>query len=105
MKRLSVSAAVVAAALAGWPALAQTEVKAARPSVSLELGSGATYAIERPFKTVLIGDPLVVDVQTQGESFVVLKPLGLGTTDLIFIDEQGIVIVNLAIRVRDARPI
>ena len=105
MKCVSVSVAVVAAVLAAAPAWALTEVKAARPSVNLELGAGSTYAIERPFKTLLVGDPHVVDVKTQDERTVLLKPLGLGTTNLIFIDENGIVIANLAIRVRDARPI
>jgi Flp pilus assembly secretin CpaC len=105
MKCVSVSVAIVAAVLATAPAWAQTEVKAARPSVNLELGGGSSYAIDRPFKTVLIGDPQIVDVRTQDERTVLLKPLGPGATNLIFIDETGVVIVNLAIRVRDAGPI
>jgi Flp pilus assembly secretin CpaC len=105
MKCFSPSIAVVAAWMAISPAWAQTEVKAARPSVNLELGAGSSYAIDRPFKTVLIGDPQIVDVRTQDERTVLLKPLGPGATNLVFIDEKGVVIVNLAIRVRDADPI
>jgi Flp pilus assembly secretin CpaC len=73
------------------------------PSVTLELGVGSAVALERPFKTVLIGNPDVVDVQTQDERSVLLRPLSPGATKLVFIDEQGIVIRNLAILVRDAR--
>jgi Flp pilus assembly secretin CpaC len=101
----SVSAAIVAAGLAVWPARAGTDVEAARPTVTLELGAGSTVMLERPFKTVLIGNPDVIEVQTQSERSVLLKPLNPGTTNLVFIDEQGIVITNLAIVVHSARGI
>ena len=106
MKRyFSPSAAVLAAGLAIWPALAETGIEPVRPSVTLELGGGSSVRLERPFKSVLIGDPDVVDVQTLNERSVLLKPLSLGTTNLIFIDDQGIVITNLSIMVRNARAI
>jgi Flp pilus assembly secretin CpaC len=79
--------------------------EAARPSVTLELGAGSTVMLERPLKTVLIGNPNVVDVQTRSEQSVLLNPLSPGATNLVFIDEQGIVITNLAIFVRSARAI
>ena len=104
MKRnSSVSAAIVAAGLAIWPARAEAGVEAERPSVTLELGAGSTVMLARPFKSVLIGNPEVVDVQTQNERSILLKPLSLGTTNLIFIDYRGIVITNLTIMVRNAR--
>jgi len=106
MKRyFSVSATIVAAALAICPARAETGVEAERPGVALELGAGSTVMLERPFKSVLIGNPEVVDVQAQNERSVLLKPLSLGTTNLIFIDYRGIVITNLTIMVRNARAI
>jgi Flp pilus assembly secretin CpaC len=74
-------------------------------SVTLELGVASTVMLERPFETVLIGNPNVIDVQTQDERSVLLKPLGPGATNLVFIDKQGLVITNLAILVRDARAI
>jgi Flp pilus assembly secretin CpaC len=96
-------AAIVAAGLAKWPARAETE--ASRHSVTLEVGAGSTVMLERPFKTVLIGNPDVIDVQTQDERSVLLKPLSAGATNLVFIDEQGMVIANLAVLVRSARSI
>jgi Flp pilus assembly secretin CpaC len=36
---------------------------AADQTITLELGAGSAVVLERPFKTVLIGDPNVVDVQ------------------------------------------
>ena len=106
MKRnFSVNAAIVATGLATCPARAEASVEAERPSVTLELGAGSTVMLERPFKSVLIGNPEVVDVQTQNERSVLLKPLSLGTTNLIFVDYQGIVITNLTIMVRNARAI
>jgi Flp pilus assembly secretin CpaC len=88
-----------------WPARAGMDIEAARPSGTLELGAGSTVMLERPFKTVLIGNPDVVAVRTQSERSVLLKPLSPGATNLVFIDEQGFVITNLAILVRNAKSI
>jgi Flp pilus assembly secretin CpaC len=98
-------AAGLATGLAICPAQAETEADAARHSVTLEVGAGSALMLERPFKTVLIGNPDVIDVQTRDEHSVLLKPLSPGATNLIFIDEQGIVIANLAVLVRSARAI
>jgi Flp pilus assembly secretin CpaC len=94
-----------AAGLAICPVLAETDIKAERPSVTLEPGAGSTVMLERPFKTALIGDPDVIDIQMQSGCSVLLKPLSPGATNLIFVDEQGIVITNLTIFVRSARAI
>lgn len=106
MKRFfSVSAAIVAAGLEIWPVRAEMDIEAARPSVTLELGAGSAVMLERPFKTALIGNPDVIDVQTQSERSVLLEPRSPGATNLVFIDEQGVVIANLTILVRNARAI
>jgi Flp pilus assembly secretin CpaC len=108
-KRFSLSAAVVAAVLAMCPAIgparAQTEINSARSSINLDLGSGTTVRLERPFNTALIGDSAVIDFQAQDDRSVLLKPLRLGTTNLVFVDTQGVVITNLTIVVRQAPPI
>ena len=101
MKRFSVSVAIVAAGLAIWPARAERQQ--ARPNVTLELGAGSTVMLERPFKTVLIGNPEIV--QTRTDRSVLLEPLNSGTTNLVFIDERGMVITNLTVLVRSARAI
>jgi Flp pilus assembly secretin CpaC len=102
MKTPKALATLAAATWLGW-ATAAMAGEPRSPSVTLELGVGSAAMLERPFKTVLIGNPGIVDIQTQDERSVLLRPLSPGTTNLVFIDEQGIVIRNLAILVRDAR--
>ena len=88
-----------------WPARAERNIETARPSVTLELGAGSTVMLDRPFKTVLIGNPGVVDVHTQSDRSVQLEPRNSGTTNVVFIDGQGMVISNLTVVVRSARAI
>ena len=98
-------AAIAIAGDTTGPVRAGMDLKTAPSSVTLELGAGSTVMLERPYKTVLLENPDVVEVQTQNERSVLLKPLSPGSTNLVFVDEQGIVISNLAILVRNARAI
>ena len=68
-------------------------------TLTLKLGAGSPLLLERPFETVLIGDPNIVDVHTRSERAVVLEPLNLGATNLIFVDERRIVITNIRVLV------
>jgi Flp pilus assembly secretin CpaC len=68
-------------------------------TIILRLGAGSTLLLERPFKTVLIEDPNVVDVITQSDRSVILQPLNLGATNVVFIDEKSIAITNMRILV------
>ena len=70
---------------------------AADQTITLRIGAKTALALERPFETVLIGDPNIVDVYTLGDRRVTLEPLGLGTTNLIFVDERSIAITNVRI--------
>jgi len=47
----------------------------------------------------------VIDFQAQGKRSLLLKPVGLGTTNLVIVDKDGIVITNLRIVVQNAGPI
>jgi Flp pilus assembly secretin CpaC len=87
-----------------WKRMAEAGMpnEATHPTVTLQVGGGSRFTVERPFETVLIGNLAVIDVQTQDESSVLLKPLRPGTTNLVFIDKQGIVITNLMVLVREA---
>lgn len=71
-------------------------------AVTLQVGGDSRFTLERPFETVLIGNPNMVDVQTQDERSVLLKPLSPGATNLVFIDTQGLVIINLTVFIREA---
>jgi Flp pilus assembly secretin CpaC len=71
-------------------------------SITLRLGTGSSLALEKPFKTVLIGDQSVVNVRTQNDRSVILEPLSLGATNIIFVDERSIAITNVGILVCNA---
>jgi Flp pilus assembly secretin CpaC len=79
--------------------------RAADQTITLTLGVGSQLPLERPFKSVLIGDPNVVDVQNITGSSVILKPLKIGASNLIFVDEKGIAITNIRVLVCDASEI
>jgi Flp pilus assembly secretin CpaC len=72
--------------------------RAADKTVILEIGTkGMTLMLEKPFKAILIGDPDVVDVLTQGDRLATLQPQGLGATNIIFLDEGNIAIANFRV--------
>ena len=54
-------------------------------------------ALERPFETVMMGDPNIVDIHTINDRWVTLEPLNLGATSLVFIDGKSIAIANVRI--------
>jgi Flp pilus assembly secretin CpaC len=55
--------------------------------------------LEKPFTTVLVGDPSVVDVREQSDRSVILEPLDLGITNVVFVDAQSIAIANVRVLV------
>lgn len=71
-------------------------------TVTLRIGTGSTFLLERPFTTVLIGDPNVVDVVTRDDRSVIFEPLNPGATNAVFVDERHIVITNVGIVVCEA---
>jgi Flp pilus assembly secretin CpaC len=77
--------------------------RAADRTIILAIGTeGTTLMLERPFKTVLIGDPAVVDVLTEGNRWALLQPQGLGGTNIVFLDEGNIAIANVRVLVCDS---
>jgi Flp pilus assembly secretin CpaC len=76
--------------------------QAADRTITLKLGAGSALEVERPFKTVLIGDPDIVDVYTNSDRSVILEPLNPGATNLVFVDDQRIAIANVRILVCSA---
>ena len=70
---------------------------AADQTVTLRLGASSTLVLARPFKSVLIDDPFIVDVHEQGDRSVVLEPLDLGAANLVFVDAQSIAIANVRV--------
>ena len=78
---------------------------AADQTITLTLGVGYELLVERPFKTVLIGNTDVVDVRDLNGSSVILKPMHLGASNLIFVDENSVAITNIMVLVCDVSAI
>jgi Flp pilus assembly secretin CpaC len=78
---------------------------AADQTIILSLGAGSTLELARAFNTVLMADPNIVDVLTQSDRSVVLQPLNPGTTNIIFLDEASIAIINVRILVYPHHPV
>jgi Flp pilus assembly secretin CpaC len=70
--------------------------------IALRVGFKSSLVLDKAFETVLIGDSSVVDVHTPDNRLVVLEPLAPGATNLVFLDDQNIVIANIAILVRQS---
>jgi Flp pilus assembly secretin CpaC len=88
------------ACLLGISLLAATNSMAlAADQITLRLGAMSALTLERPFETILIGDPFVVDVHEQSDRSVILEPLDLGATNIVFVDARNIAIANVRILV------
>jgi Flp pilus assembly secretin CpaC len=78
---------------------------AADQTITLRLGGGSAFGLERAFKTVMIGDPDIVNVRTYSDRSVMLEPLSPGATNLVFVDAKSIAITNVRILVCNATPV
>jgi Flp pilus assembly secretin CpaC len=77
--------------------------KASDEIVRLAPGGGSELTLPRPFDALLIGNPNIVDVQPRTDRSVFLKGLNPGASNVIFLDEQSIAIINIQVVVGDAR--
>jgi Flp pilus assembly secretin CpaC len=74
--------------------------RAADQTIDLKLGVQSTLVLDKAFATVLIGDPDVVGVDERDDRSLILEPLAVGTTHLVFVDDRQIVIANIEVVVR-----
>jgi len=65
----------------------------------LNVGVAFRLALDSTFDTVIVGDPLIVEVRTDDDRSVVVEPLKPGVTNLVFVDTRGLVIANIRILV------
>jgi Flp pilus assembly secretin CpaC len=72
---------------------------AADREVTLSLGNPSRLTLGRMFDTVVIANPTIVDVSTDDDQSVLIKPRNPGVTNLVFVDVQGRVIANYRILV------
>lgn len=73
--------------------------RAADRTVILELGAGSLVQLDRPFEQVLVDGTGVVEIHALAEGAVMLEPLKLGTSTLVFLDDDNMVISNIRIMV------
>ena len=68
-------------------------------AVCLSVGAASRLALDSSFDTVIVGDPLIVEVRTDDDRSVVVEPLKPGATNLVFVDTRGLVVANIRILV------
>src|ERR1700744_4974313 len=76
-----------------------TAARAGDDAVELGVGDAFRLFLEKAFATVIVGDPLVVDVRTDDDRSVLIEPLSAGETNLVFVDARGVVIANVRVSV------
>ncbi len=72
------------------------------PALVLRPGTTSRLVLDKAFTTVMLGDRSVVDVHTGGDRSVIVEALSPGATNLVFVDERGMVTANIRISVCDA---
>jgi Flp pilus assembly secretin CpaC len=77
---------------------------AADRTIILKVGAASPLLLERRFDRMLIGDPGVVDVLVRDDRAVILRPLKPGATNIIFLDEGSIAIINVGVLVCNLTP-
>lgn len=87
----TLAAAVLFAAITGAAAQEDT--------VALGVGTKWRLLLDQTFETVIVGDPLVVDIRTDDNQSVVIEPLKAGVTNLVFVDAHGMVTANIKVSV------
>ena len=83
--------------------LALPLARASSDAITLGVGGGSTLTLERPFDTILIGNPNVVDVLPQTDRSVLVKGLNIGASNIVFLDQASVAIANIRVIVSDAR--
>ena len=64
-------------------------------TVTLRPNFISTFTTDRPFKTIMIGNPKIVDATAQDDRTVVLTPQAVGETNIIFLDERNVRITSI----------
>lgn len=97
------------AAAAGGPAFANDPAGAAPPApVADMLAHGLTVTMDQArivrmpprVATLVIGNPLIADATVQNGGLMVLTGKGIGSTNLIALDQRGEQLMSVQIRVR-----
>ena len=77
--------------------------RASDETMTIALGASSLLTLDRPFETVLVGDPQVVDISPQTDRTVLMKAINRGASNVVFVDAHNIAIANIRVVVREAR--
>jgi Flp pilus assembly secretin CpaC len=72
-----------------------TRAEEAVKTIPLRPNFISTFTTDKPFKTVLVGNPKIVEVTVQDDRTVVLTPQTVGETNIIFLDERNVRITSI----------
>ena len=73
----------------------------AAKTVTLRPNFISTFTTDRPFKTIMIGNPKIIDATAQDDRTVVLTPHAVGETNIIFLDERNVRVTSINVLVEE----
>jgi Flp pilus assembly secretin CpaC len=76
-----------------------TRAEEAAKTVALRPNFISTFTTDRPFKTILVANPKIVEATVQDDRTVVLTPQAVGETNIIFLDERNVRITSINVLV------
>jgi len=92
-------AGVLVAAI--FVAATSARAEEAAKTVALRPNFISTFTTDRPFKTIMIGNPKIVDATAQDDRTVVLTPHAVGETNIIFLDERNVRVTSINVLVEE----
>jgi Flp pilus assembly secretin CpaC len=95
---------VAAAIPASHAQVLQQRPPAARQTITLRIGHLDVFTVARPFKTIVVGDPKVVDTTAVTDRSIIITPQSEGETTILFLDEHNEPLNYLSITVDVAGP-
>ena len=84
-----------------WPHDMCNRAEEAAKTVALRPNFISTFTTDRPFKTIMIGNPKIVDATAQDDRTVVLTPHAVGETNIIFLDERNVRVTSINVLVEE----
>jgi hypothetical protein len=74
------------------------------PLVEMRLGVASMYKTEKPFSSIVVGAPSIMEVHVVTDRTMTLVPVALGLTNVLFLDDKGDPVANVEFMVTDGRP-
>jgi len=72
--------------------------------INLSLGVAVLHKTDRPFASIVVGDPKVIEVTAVTDRTVTLVPIAPGLTNVLFLDDKGDQAGDLRIFIPDDLP-